>query len=116
MGSPPWLPENQSFVPPQWHPWAVLLFLVSPTVWLLLHFKDCAGSMCRGDFELQAETLDLASVEWDSWVVLQQTVTTSCFRVAVAVLKGQVPPLPRGVLSQAPPFAIHTYFVFQGSM
>lgn len=72
--------------------------------------------MCRGDFELEAKTLDLASVEWDSWVVLKQTVTTSCFRVTVAVLKGQVPPLPRGVLSQAPPFAIHTYFVFQGSM
>lgn len=28
--------------------------------------------MSGGGFELQAETLDLASVEWDSWVVLQE--------------------------------------------
>lgn len=34
-------------------------------------FSSVFHSFARGEFELQAKTLDLVSVEWDSWVVLQ---------------------------------------------
>lgn len=78
------------------------VFLVSSTVWLLLHFKDCSGGMSREDFELQALTPDSASAEWDSWVVLQED-NSECFM------------LQSGCHSGKGPGAVHTYFTFQGT-
>lgn len=76
---------------------------------LKLHLKDGSGSTSRGEFELQAKTLD--------WPLLSGTRGWSCRTTnsKYFMLQSGYSSVPLGgVLSQTPPFAIHTYFTFQG--